>query len=90
MNIQIQLPASLNDYAQSQVAAGRFSSVDEFFIALVQADQVEQQIHADLDNNPRLEKLLEESLTSGPGRIVDSSYFDELKAKLIERHSGKQ
>jgi antitoxin ParD1/3/4 len=85
MNTQVQLPAPLSEYVQSQVAAGRYGSAEEFVSALVRADQEEQRILAQLENNPRLERLLEEGLESGPGRIWNSDVLEEHKQRILAR-----
>lgn len=89
MDVQIQLPQHLADFVMAQIATGHYSSVGDYVAELIEADMNESSITERLENNPKLEKLLEEAVNSGPGRLVDSTFFDELKAKLIERNSDK-
>lgn len=79
---QIQLPAELGEFAATQVADGRFSSVDEYVRALVMADQKQQQILDILGQSTQLAELLEAGLASGPGRTWSPSLLNEIKQQV--------
>ena len=44
VEIQVQFPEPLNDFIQTQVAAGRCASVSDYLHNLVHADQQQQRI----------------------------------------------
>lgn len=83
--IHLSLPDSAVAFAGEQVASGRFSSVDDYFLALVHADQISQEDLDSIWKSPKLEKLLEEGVQSGSAREWDSHELDRLKQQLVER-----
>jgi putative addiction module CopG family antidote len=66
--IHLTLPEAVMEFAGAQVSSGRFSSVSDYVSALVQADQLSQEELDSIWNSPKLVKLLEEGIQSGPGR----------------------
>jgi Arc/MetJ-type ribon-helix-helix transcriptional regulator len=86
--LQINLPDSISEFADAQVASGRFPSIHDYLGALVSADEKAQQTIAQLSENPQLAKLLEEGLQSEPGRHWSPTVLQELKQQVIDRATG--
>jgi Arc/MetJ-type ribon-helix-helix transcriptional regulator len=83
--LQINLPDAISQYADAQVAAGRFSSIHDYMGALVVADEQAQRTVADLAEHPRLAALLAEGLASGPGRRWSPAVLRELRDQALGR-----
>jgi putative addiction module CopG family antidote len=88
--IQLALPDAVMEFAGAQVASGRFSSVSDYVSALVQADQFSQEEIESIWNNPKLEKLLEEGIQSGPRREWNSEELARLKQQVLDRAAGNR
>lgn len=86
--IQLALPDAVMEFAGAQVASGRFSSVSDYVSALVKADQFSQEELESIWKNPKLEKLLEEGIQSGPRREWNSQELARLKQQVLDRASG--
>ena len=82
--LQINLPDSISQYADAQVASGRFTTIHEYVGALVSADEQAQQALERLSQNPQFARLLEEGLKSGEGRHWSAAVFRELKQQVLE------
>jgi putative addiction module CopG family antidote len=82
---QMNLPDAVVEFAGAQVASGRFSSVSDYVIALVQADQFSQDELESIWKSPKLEKLLEEGIQSGPRREWNSQELARLKQQVLDR-----
>lgn len=88
--LQINLPDSISEYADAQVASGRFPSVHDYLGALVRADEQAQREIAQLHDNPQLAALLDEGLQSAPGRRWSPAVLQELKQQVLERAKGNR
>ncbi len=88
--IQISLPDSVTEFAGAQVKSGRFSSVNDYLVALVEADQFSQENLDRISQSPKLEKLLEEGIQSGPGGEWNSDVLAKLKQQVFDRAAGKR
>lgn len=67
------LPESMREYIDSRVASGHYGNTSEYIRDLVRRDQEEQA-------RKRLRDLIEEGLSSGPGRRRTPSDEQELLA----------
>lgn len=83
--LQINLPDSMSQYADAQVASGRFPTIHDYLGALVRADEQTQLAIGTLSENPQLAALLEEGLKSGPGRPWSAAVLQELKQQVLDR-----
>lgn len=81
--IQLPLPDAVMEFAGAQVASGRFSSVSDYVSALVKADQFTQDELTAIWKSPKLEKLLQEGIQSGPGREWNSQELASLKQQVL-------
>jgi putative addiction module CopG family antidote len=86
--IQMNLPEQITEYVGAQVASGRFPSVEEYLGALVQADQITQEMLSSLNGNPKLEQLLEEGLNSGSAGEWNAEALAKLKQQVFDRAAG--
>jgi Arc/MetJ-type ribon-helix-helix transcriptional regulator len=86
--LQINLPESITQYADAQVASGRFPTIDDYLGALVTADEQAQKVIGQLNENPQLAVLLDEGLKSAPGRRWSSAVWQELKQQVFDRAAG--
>ncbi len=87
--IQINLPDAVAEFAGAQVASGRFPSVDDYFHALVEADQLSREELNSIWKSPKLESLLEEGITSGPRQEWNTETLSKLKQQVLDRAAGK-
>ena len=76
--MNIALPESMKTFVQKRAAEGNFSSVEEYVLDLIRADQ--QRRHEE-----RIEELLLEGLGSGEPIEVDEAYWQAKKEKLAAR-----
>lgn len=67
------LPESMREYIDNRVAAGHYGNTSEYIRDLVRRDQEEQA-------KKRLRDLIEEGLSSGPGRRRTKTDEKELLA----------
>ncbi len=88
--LQVNLPDSISEFADAQVASGRFPSIHDYLGALVSADEQAQQTIALLHESPQLAALLDEGLQSAPGRRWSTTVLQELKQQLIDRDTGNR
>jgi putative addiction module CopG family antidote len=88
--MQVNLPDPISEFADAQVASGRFQSVQDYLGALVTADEQAQQAIARFNDNPQLAALLEEGMASAPGRPWSSDVLDELKRQVLDRATGNR
>jgi putative addiction module CopG family antidote len=86
--IHLTLPEAVMEFAGAQVSSGRFSSVSDYVSALVQADQLSQEELDSIWNSPKLVKLLEEGIQSGPGREWNKQELARLKQQVLDRAAG--
>jgi len=76
--MKIALPESMKAFVQKRAAEGNFSSVREYVLDLIRADQ--QRRHEE-----RIDELLLEGLASGEPIEVDEAYWQAKKEKLAAR-----
>jgi antitoxin ParD1/3/4 len=76
-SMNVSLPESLRKFAEERAAKG-FSSVSEYFRALLREDQKRLA-------QERLEELLLEGLDSGEPAEVTPEYWKKLRARVRER-----
>jgi Arc/MetJ-type ribon-helix-helix transcriptional regulator len=88
--LQINLPDPVSEYADAQVASGRFPSVQDYLGALVTADEQAQKTISKLSENPQLAALLEEGMSSAPGRRWSPDVLDQLKRQVLDRATGNR
>lgn len=73
--MNISLPEELKSFVDQQVAGRGYTSSSEYVRELIRHDQDKEKLRA----------LLMEGLESGPGRVADAAYFDELRASVRRR-----
>ena len=73
--MNISLPEELKAFVDQQVAGRGYTSSSEYVRELIRKEQ----------DREKLRGLLLEGLNSGPGRVVDAAYFDELRQRVRER-----
>lgn len=86
--LQINLPDSVSNFVDAQVASGRFPTIHDYLGALVSADEQAQRAINQLSENPQLAALLEEGLESPPGRPWSAGVLAELKQSVLDRAAG--
>ncbi len=86
--LHLNLPDSISQYADAQVASGRFPTIHDYVGSLVRADEQAQRAIDELSDNPQLAALLEESLQSDPGRRWSPAVLGELKQQVRDRTRG--
>ncbi len=75
--MNISLPKALKAFVDEQVAGRGYGTSSEYVRDLIRKEQDRQ----------RLRDLLLEGPASGPGQEVDSTYFEELRARVTGRRS---
>jgi len=71
--LSFALPETMRSYIDARVASGHYGNTSEYIRDLVRKDQAEEA-------KLRLRALLEEGLSSGPGRPLTQADEDELLA----------
>lgn len=87
-DLQINLPDAASAFADAQVASGRFPTIHEYVGALVSADEQAQKLIGRLSDNSQLAALLDEGLTSEPGRHWSPIVLQDLKQQVFDRTAG--
>jgi putative addiction module CopG family antidote len=88
--LQINLPDSMSQYADAQIASGRFPTIHDYVGALVAADEQAQHAIAQLSENSQLAALLEEGLESPAGRRWSAAVLQDLKEQVLKPSSGNR
>ncbi len=88
--LQINLPDSIGEYGDAQVACGRFPTINDYLGALVSADEQAQKVVVHLNENPQLAALLQSSLDGGEGRSWSPAVLRELKQQVFDRAAGNK
>ena len=73
--MNISLPDEMKAFVDQQVAGRGYTSSSEYVRELIRHEQDKEKLRA----------LLMEGLESGPGRVADAAYFDELRASVRRR-----
>lgn len=73
--MNISLPEALKDFVDQQVAVRGYSSSSEYVRELIRLDQ----------DREKLRGLLLEGSSSGPARVADQGFFDELRQRVHDR-----
>lgn len=68
--MNISLPDSLKSFVDEQVAGRGYGTSSEYVRELIRRDR----------DREHLRQLILDGARSGPGRVVDADYFDELRA----------
>ncbi len=76
--LHISLPAPLNTFVNECVRADGYTDVNEYFRALVLADQRRKA-------QEKLEALLLEGINSGPPELLTKAELEEVKREVLER-----
>lgn len=77
--MNISLPEELKAFVDQQVAGRGYTSSSEYVRELIRKDQ----------DREKLRGLLLEGLNSGPGRVADAAFFDELRQRVRDRAAVK-
>ena len=88
--LQISVPDAIGEYADAQVASGRFPTMDDYVGALVRADEQAQRVTEELSDNQQLAAMLEDGLKSGQGRRWSPVVLNEIKEQLLNRGAGNR
>ncbi|MBI1766273.1 MAG: type II toxin-antitoxin system ParD family antitoxin [Acidobacteria bacterium] len=80
--LHISLPAPLSVFVEERVRADGYADVNEYFRALVLADQRRKA-------QEKLEVLLVEGLNSGPAEPLTKADLEEVKRTVRERLAAK-
>lgn len=70
------LPEALRSYIDQRVSSGQYGNTSEYLRDLIRRDQEDQA-------KKRLRSLIEEGLSSGPGRAITPAVRAELKARAL-------
>ncbi len=70
--MNVSLPAALKDYVETQVAERGFGTSSEFIRELIRREQARTQLRT----------LIVEGMSSGPGSVLDSTYFERLRKRV--------
>lgn len=73
--MNISLPEALKRFVDQQVLRAGYTSVSDYVRDLIRQEQVRQAERC-------LAELIRDGLTSGPGRLADSSYWAAKRAPL--------
>ena len=76
--ITISLSESMREFIDAQLADNGYSTASEYICALIREDQKRKA-------EEKLEALLLEGLEGDPIEVTDA-WWDEFRARLIERH----
>ncbi|BAY41852.1 hypothetical protein NIES2111_62480 (plasmid) [Nostoc sp. NIES-2111] len=79
MNINIDIPDEVRVYVEAQVMTGAYSSIGEYFLALVKQDQK-------LKAQAKLEALITEGM-EGQGQEVTPEYWHCLRSTILGENS---
>jgi antitoxin ParD1/3/4 len=77
--MNISLPEELKAFVDQQVAGRGYTSSSEYVRELIRKEQ----------DREKLRGLLLEGLNSGPGRVADAAFFDELRQRVRDRAAVK-
>jgi antitoxin ParD1/3/4 len=77
--MNISLPEELKAFVDQQVAGRGYASSSEYLRELIRKEQ----------DREKLRGLLLEGLNSGPGRVADAAYFEELRQRVLDRAATK-
>lgn len=77
--MNISLPDELKAFVDEQVATRAYGSASEYVRELLRRERDAAQLRA----------LLLEGLASGPGRVADEGYFDELRERIRQHGQAR-
>jgi len=77
----VELPAAIKPLLEAEAREHGFASVAEYVATLVRANAP-----AELED-PELERAIQEGLESGAGRVVDESFWQDLRRRAIDASS---
>lgn len=75
--IPLELPDDLQHFVEANVRRGRFASVNEYIVALVDAARSKRSA---------IEAALIEGLQSGPAEEWTAQEWTDMKQRVVERH----
>lgn len=75
--MNISLPEAMKEFIDAQVATRGYGTSSEYVRDLIRREQ----------DREKLRGLLLEGLESGPGRVADAAYFNELR-ESVRRHAA--
>jgi antitoxin ParD1/3/4 len=73
-DIELSLPDDLQQFVEAQAAARGLASPADYVLELVRGQR----------EIAELKSKLQEGIDSGPGEVVDATFFDRLRAELEE------
>ena len=77
MNVSFPIPEEVEDYIKVQLQSGVYSSVADYFLALLSEDRQRKEAQE------RLARLLQEGLDS-EAEAVTPGYWQELRLSVLE------
>lgn len=81
--LNVSLPESMKSFVEHEVAEGGYTSASEYMRELIRKAKKEREAQENL------ERRLLEGLDSGPAKEITPEYWQQLKAKLVERHAKR-
>ena len=75
--ISFALPQALRSYVDQRVRSGQYGNTSEYLRELIRRDQEDQA-------KKRLRELIEEGLSSGPGRVLTPQRAARLKKQALD------
>lgn len=77
-SVNISVPKQMREWVESQIEAGRYGNVSEYFRHLIRKDQAEEA-------QQRLELLLLEGLESGDATEITAEFWESKRQQIIKR-----
>lgn len=81
-SINISVPKQMREWVDSQIEAGRYGNVSEYFRHLIRKNQAEEA-------QQRLEFLLLEGLESGDATEITPEFWESKRKQIIKRLQTK-
>jgi antitoxin ParD1/3/4 len=82
-SINISVPKQMREWVDSQIEAGRYGNVSEYFRHLIRKHQAEEA-------QERLDFLLLEGLESGDATQVTPEFWESKRQQLMKRLQSKK
>ena len=81
--MEISLPESLTAFVERQVASGKYTSVEQYLGALIEADQKQKA-------REHLEAMIREGLDSGPATEMTAQDWEHIRREGLTRVRGSR
>ena len=81
--MKISLPESLTAFVEQQVASGKYTTVEQYLAALIEADQKQKA-------REQLKTLIQEGLDSGPATEMTAQDWEHIRQEGLARVRGNR